>query len=133
MRIGWTSPPPLRVILQTLRTLLVCGLGVCVLHGLGVQVCLLKRLTGVPCFLCGSTRAALALLRGGVPDALRMQPLMTILMLLAVPLGGGYVVSALFLRRVPSVRLTRLEVHVAIVLAVLLLLLNWLWLLRHRM
>jgi len=132
MRIGWTSPPSLRTILQTLGTLLLCGGGLLVLHGLGVQVCLLKKLTGVPCFFCGSTRAAMALLRGGVSEAIHIQPLMAPLMLLAIPLGGAWVASAVFLRRVPSIRLTRLETHIAIAGALLLLLLNWVWLIQHN-
>ena len=132
MRIGWTPPPPLRAILQTLGVLLLCVGGLLVVHGLGVQVCLLKRLTGAPCLTCGSTRAAMALLRGGVSEAIHIQPLMASLIVLAVPLGGAWLASAVFLRRVPRVQLTRWEMRIAIVGAVLLLLLNWLWLIRHQ-
>ena len=132
MRIGWTPPPPFRAILQTLGALLVCAGVLCALHGLGVQVCLLKRLTGAPCFTCGSMRAAMALLRGGVSEAIHSQPLMTSLIVLAVPLGGAWLASAVFLRRVPRVRLSRWEMRIAIGGAVLLLLLNWLWLIRNH-
>jgi len=131
MRIGWTPPPSLRALLQTLGTLLACGLGLLVLHRLGVQVCLLKKMTGYPCPACGTMRATVALLRGDVSGALHLQPLMVSLMLLAVPVGGGYAVSAVLFRRVPRVHLTRAETRVAVVVAVLLLILNWIWLIRH--
>lgn len=43
-------------------------------HFLGVTLCPLKRLAGVPCPTCGTTRACLALLKGDVRGALAMQP-----------------------------------------------------------
>lgn len=43
-------------------------------HVAGVTVCPLKRMTGFPCPTCGTTRACLAMLRGDVSNAFRIQP-----------------------------------------------------------
>lgn len=43
----------------------------------GVLACPLKELTSIPCPTCGTTRALLALARGDVWSALRLQPLAT--------------------------------------------------------
>lgn len=40
--------------------------------------CTMRRVTGVPCATCGSTRAALALTRGDAVSALRYNPFVTI-------------------------------------------------------
>ena len=45
-----------------------------VCHVFGIVVCPLKRLTGVPCPTCGTTRACLAMLRGDVRAAFALQP-----------------------------------------------------------
>lgn len=52
--------------------------------------CVMRRLTGIPCLTCGSTRAVLALARFDVVEALTMNPLTTLLAIFAV----GYVVHA---------------------------------------
>jgi 1,6-anhydro-N-acetylmuramate kinase len=44
-----------------------------------VPVCPFKRLTGLPCLSCGTTRAALALLRGDLAVAFHFNPLATAL------------------------------------------------------
>jgi hypothetical protein len=41
-------------------------------------VCAFKRVTGVPCATCGSTRAAAALVRGDVVGALTLNPWVTV-------------------------------------------------------
>ena len=60
--------------------------------------CALHALTGVPCFACGSTRAALALAHGDPIGALALNPLAAMAMVVLVPgglaaplwvLGGG--------------------------------------------
>lgn len=43
-------------------------------HYFGLSLCPLKRLAGIPCPSCGTTRACLALLRGDVRTALAIQP-----------------------------------------------------------
>ena len=42
-----------------------------------VLACPLKELTGIPCPTCGTTRALIALAKGGVLAASRLQPLAT--------------------------------------------------------
>lgn len=46
------------------------------LHLLGFTVCPTKRFLGIPCPVCGTTRAAFALLHGRILEALSYQPLM---------------------------------------------------------
>lgn len=52
--------------------------------GAGVPLCMFKRMTGVPCATCGSTRAAGALVQGRVLEAVEWNPL--------VVLGAGTIV-----------------------------------------
>ena len=44
-------------------------------HAFGVTLCPMKRLLGVPCPTCGTTRAFAALFRGDVSGAFAQQPL----------------------------------------------------------
>lgn len=53
---------------------------------LDVSACLLKRLTGVPCPSCGTTRGVLAMLHGHVAGALAWNPLFVPASLLIVAL-----------------------------------------------
>jgi hypothetical protein len=70
-----------------------------------VTLCALKRLTGVPCATCGSTRAVLHLLGGRVGQAFATQPLvMAAAAIGAVVLG----LRVIFARRI-SLELTRLQ------------------------
>ncbi len=64
-----------------------------------VPSCLFKAVTGLPCPLCGTTRAALALARFEPLDALGRFPLPTLLWLGF--LGGGLGAGALALARRP--------------------------------
>jgi len=48
----------------------------------GTSVCLLKRLTGMPCMTCGMTRSFCAIGRGEFPEALRLHPLGPVLYVL---------------------------------------------------
>ena len=64
---------------------LAVGAFATVAYATGTTVCPLKRLTGVPCASCGSTRAAFSLLSGDVPAAFAFNPLAALLMVVAVP------------------------------------------------
>lgn len=68
----------------------VCLLGSYLSQRLGVSftICALKRFTGLPCPLCGGTRAALALLQGHLAQAIELNPLTVALYLLG-PLALG--------------------------------------------
>ena len=65
----------------------VCIVGGCVALArvFGFTLCPLKRLTGVPCPTCGSTRAVVLLLRGDAVGAFVMQPLATAAVCLLPP------------------------------------------------
>jgi hypothetical protein len=58
--------------------------------GLKFTFCLFKNFTGLPCPFCGSTRAALTLLHGDLPGALLLNPLGSVLILLAPLAFIGY-------------------------------------------
>jgi hypothetical protein len=46
-----------------------------------LQVCLVKKITGLPCPSCGTTRGVIALLHGQVQTALWLNPLSTVALL----------------------------------------------------
>ena len=64
----------------------------------GFTPCLLKNATGVPCFLCGGTRASLALAQGDVFRSFLFNPLVCLLWILF---------TALFLLKVVAGRRIR--------------------------
>lgn len=75
-----------RIRIETAITLAVIVALILVAHALGIALCPLRRFTGVPCPLCGATRAGLCLLRGDLAGAFALQPLVTIAAF-AVPLA----------------------------------------------
>ena len=91
------SPDMVRVVL-TVGIVAGC---VAVAHVLGLTLCPLKRLLGVPCPTCGATRAVVLLLRGDICGAFAMQPLvMVVLVLLAPALAvAGVAVGGFRLKR----------------------------------
>ncbi len=109
------------------------GAGVALVHVLSRGssiVCTTRRLTGVPCATCGSTRAVLAMLRGDVAGAVAFNPL-TVVVLACVGVVLGL--------RVVWGRQVRLEASgrewTLIALGLLAALgVNWVWVLwRHGM
>ncbi|MDD2599008.1 MAG: DUF2752 domain-containing protein [Kiritimatiellae bacterium] len=88
----------------------------------------MNRITGYPCLLCGSTRAAALLLHGRLGAAFLTQPLATLAMILAVP--AGLVFLYLFFRRREVIRfsLSRREKQLSLALALFLALANWIYL-----
>ena len=64
-------------------------------------ICPLKRLTGLPCPTCGTTRSALSLMMGEVSDAVCYNPLM---------FATGLMVLAVLLVRAASGRHVRIHV-----------------------
>ena len=70
------------------------------LTGRHVRLCLFKRITGVPCPTCGSTRSVLHLLGGDIAGAFRMQPFV---------FAAAVIFTAALLLRVLSARRVHVE------------------------
>lgn len=102
-----------------------------VINGVEPGVCLFKRITTMPCPSCGSTRSVLSLMEGDVWGAMQWNPFGLILMAILIispiwilydvvrqksTLFTVYTNSELFLKRK----------WVAII-AILIVLLNWVW------
>jgi len=86
-----------------------------------VQLCLVKRLTGVPCPTCGFTRGALSLLGGHIAQAWLYNPLLyTVLALFSAVIA----VRIIWGRRV-SISLTSKERKAAWLVAGMLFFANW--------
>ena len=106
---------------------LLCAAGIGLLaflaHFFGLTLCPLKRLTGIPCPSCGTTRACLLLLNGHPRAAFAMQPfaLIAIPLLLLVALVPRARTLAATLWKHPSIK----------ILTFLLLLADWLYVFHH--
>lgn len=109
--------------------LLIAAL-VAVLHSCGVTVCLFHRLTGLPCLTCGSTRAFTALVSGDISGAWRIQPLAVAGGALVTAAWGFYTTALLLMRRVLSFDLTNNERRACWLAVLVLLFINWLYLIR---
>lgn len=90
-------------------------------HCFGWVLCPLKRLTGIPCPTCGTTRACLLLLRGEVRAAFATQPFA----LAALPL----LASAVLFPRVRALAAALWKRPAAKVFCLFLLLADWLYVL----
>lgn len=91
------------------------------------STCGMKRLAGIPCLSCGSTRATLHLFEGEIGAAFAMQPMMMSLYVLLLVWGLVSLVSFARDRRV-SLDLTRREDIAFKAALVLLPALNWAYL-----
>lgn len=117
--------------LEGLGALLLTGALISVLHLSGARICLFRRLTGLPCLTCGTSRAFAALLRGDLTGAFAIQPL-------AVSAAAAVCAAALIQtwcmwrrKTVLTLRFDRRERLALVIVAVLLLIANWAWLV-HR-
>jgi len=117
---------PIWPLWAVLIVLAWCGLGTGAMSlashlDRGVQLCLLKRLTGLPCPTCGFTRGAVSLLHGHILQAWLYNPLLySVLALFAV-----VVAIRLVLARSVRVSLSRTERRAAWILAMALFFANW--------
>jgi hypothetical protein len=106
--------------------LTLIGVGVLLGNATGHQivVCTFKRLTGLPCPTCGATRATLCLLHGDVWSAMKHNPLL---------FAAGIYLAAIGILRLGWGRalrwnLGRLGRRAALTAAVVLILVNWAYL-----
>ena len=70
---------------RVLLSVVIIAACVALAHVFGVTLCPMKRLLGVPCPTCGTTRAFAELLRGDVFGAFARQPLLMSCSLLGLP------------------------------------------------
>jgi hypothetical protein len=93
-----------------------------------LETCVLHRLTGHPCPTCGSTRVVLGLARGAWLDALRLNPLVA----LGLILGGTWLGARLVSGRSLTLNATARERQVLLALGLVALLANWAWVLSSQ-
>ena len=86
-----------------------------------VQLCLIKRLTGYPCPTCGSTRGVLSLLHGHIVRAWLYNPLL----FSALGLFAAVTAVRIFFARGIKINLTKKERMLAWIVAIVLFLANW--------
>jgi Protein of unknown function (DUF2752) len=119
---------PLGLIFGGMGLLGALAVGLLHLDNLGFSVCTLKTFTGIPCPTCGGTRAIGCLARLDLLGALRMNPLVAIVALSAIPWLVADLV--LLLRgRALDVTISPRMASVLRVLTVAALGFNWLYLL----
>ena len=70
---------------RVLLSVLIVAVCVALAHAFDITLCPLKRLLGVPCPTCGTTRAFAELFRGDVLGAFARQPLVMSCSLLGLP------------------------------------------------
>jgi hypothetical protein len=122
---GWAVMPILAAALAS------AGIVVHLLHldRLPVVLCFFKTATGIPCMTCGSTRALGRLAHLDVLGALRVNPLATIALSTVMVLG--LVELVLWMQgRTLSISLSSRQIRWSWVLAGLLLVVNWVYLIR---
>ncbi len=123
----WPKLPRWAVLLAVIYLSLV---GLCMWAGRsqaseGLVLCLFRRLTGLPCPTCGTTRSVIALARGELPQAVGYNPLAVAVCVAAL---GLLILRVGFRRRVVWITspASRQCVTATLILAVLG---NWLYLL----
>jgi len=133
MKLVAEASPVLRLLLFAFLPLLLGGLLLARLAPeflLGVAHCPLREMTGFPCPTCGGTLTATHLGQGHWAAALRLNPLVVLgsvsYLIVAIHAAVATLVPAW--RR--SVQLGPVEKRTARLMAVLLLILNWAWLVR---
>lgn len=119
-------PPAWAWVLLAWAALVAAGALLERFGGLALETCLFRRVSGVPCPTCGSTRAVLALLRGDPLGSLRASPLLWL---------AGLLFMAVLAWRLRSGAFPRLEKpwqrRGALALGLAALLLNWAWVWRQ--
>lgn len=126
-RWAWVRSPPAIIIgawvFLCAAVLLASGRA-----GEQATLCLLRRTTGTPCPTCGATRAGLALARMDVAGAIALNPLMTVIYLWV---GAWLLTRTVLARRVVVLAPPRAR-WCLFIAAVLLMGLNWIYILRTQ-
>ena len=137
MRLVWrrVSPADFNHELVWLAVSAAALIGGLVWLGLGLPGlrCPFLAVTGYPCLTCGATRCTIALLHGNFPQAWSWNPL-ALVALCGVALFDLYA-AVVLLARTPRFRVidwTRTEKKGVRVAVVVLIAVNWAYLLAHR-
>jgi len=131
MKLYWVQLPRPRTVVLVVGSLAAMGGTIMLLQLCGIMLCPLKRLTGIPCFTCGSTRALFALAHGELKSAFLLQPLIVSLVLILTPIAIGCLSTAWVHRRLPCLSLTSTEKIILFITILSLTLLNWAYLIRN--
>src|SRR5437763_11680985 len=137
MRLIWRRIPPdnfnHELVWLAVSIAAVAGGGIWLSLGLPTLRCPFLAVTGYPCLTCGATRCSIALLHGNFVVAWFWNPL-AFVALCGVALFDLYAAIVL-LTRTPRLRLvdwTRAEKNAARIGAVVLIAVNWRYLLVHH-
>lgn len=87
--------------------------------------CLFKNVTGIPCFLCGGTRATISMAKGEIIPALLFNPLVCAVLVLTAVLFGLKVIFGLKVAIAPQ---SRRRLWLAAIAAVVV---NWIYVVTH--
>jgi hypothetical protein len=118
---------PLGAIFGTIALVGTCAVGLLHLDHLGFPVCFFKAVTGLPCPACGSTRALGRLFALDLGGAFAMNPLTTVAALVLVPWAIADLLLLTRGRALDADVAPRLGVVLRVV-AVVVIVLNWAWL-----
>jgi len=99
--------------------------------GHGISVCMFKHFTNIPCPSCGSTRSALSVLKGNFSEALSLNPIGILLVLILI-ITPAWIIYDLLKKKDTLFKvykgaeeyLRRKEIAIP---AILLITANWIW------
>ena len=137
MRLVWRRVPSEdfnhELVWLAVSVAAVIGGGVWLALGLPWLTCPFRAVTGYPCLTCGATRCAIAFSHGHLSMAWSWNPL-AFIALCGVALFDLYAVVVLLTRgpRLRAIDWTRAEKNSVRVVVILLMLVNWVFLLAHR-
>jgi len=103
--------------------LVMTGFGLSRVVGSDVTPCVFKNITGVPCAMCGGTRATASLARADLLGALALNPLVVVL---GVAFGAWMIARFAFARQL-RIELGRCERTAAWILVSALFAANWVY------
>ena len=131
MRVILVQPPSGRRLREWMLVLLVPGGLALASHAAGIRLCPMRSLIGMPCPTCGVTRAVLALAHGDWQAAWFFHPLAAGLVSASAFCVCVAAVTLLLTRRLPTLRASRATWLGLASGLVVLVALNWLYLITR--
>ncbi len=92
--------------------------------GASLDTCLFHRLTGYSCPTCGSTRGLLAMTRGAWKESLAWNPMT----MTGAVVGSMVILGRAITAKTLEFQFTRLEKRILVILGLVILGINWAWL-----